>query len=110
MNKTLKSYDAYSDYLNGKHTVKVTFQIGELRGYGYYKVGGNCAGLDILKTAENMNPTDFDKTEGVQFREVGEDDEFIEVIFGESKEDIFDVELEDIDRIIVGVEIVDFEG
>ncbi|MFS1134972.1 DUF5406 family protein [Enterococcus hirae] len=46
----MKNYDPDSQW--GKHTIKVSFQRWDYKGFVTFKKGGNCKGLDVLALDE----------------------------------------------------------
>ncbi|EGO2734177.1 DUF5406 family protein [Enterococcus faecalis] len=107
----MKNYD--SNIRWGLHTVKVSFQQWDYKGYLTFVKGGNCKGLDILDIdADDLYDMEF-KENPVNFRLLVTDDdgeEWFAMILKNDKKDELLVEdmWECLKDYIVGVEIVDF--
>lgn len=111
MGSQLNNYDPNSRW--GKHTVKVTFQRWNYKGFLTFRKGGNCKGLDILELdADDLYDMKF-KENPIGFGLLPEDDEgneWFKMTLKNDEGDEFLVEdvWEYLKDYIVGVEIVDF--
>ena len=107
----MKNYDPNSRW--GKHTVKVTFQRWDYKGFVTFRRGGNCKGLDVLALDEDDlydqplldNPIGFgllsEDDEGNEwFKMTLKNDEGNELLVEDACEELGDY--------IVGLEIIDF--
>lgn len=109
----MKNYDPNIRW--GIHTVKVSFQQWDYKGYLTFIKSGNCKGLDILDIdADDLYDIKF-KENPVNFRLLGTDDdgeEWFAMTLKNDKDDELLVEdqWECSKDYIVGIEIVDFVG
>lgn len=96
------------------HTIKVSFQQWDYKGFIIFEKGGNCKGLDILGLDEDdLYDVNF-KENPVNFRILGDDvegGEWFAMILKNDKNDELLVEDEwyRLKDYVVGVEIIDFE-
>lgn len=94
----MKNYDPNIRW--GKHTVKVTFQRWDYKGFMMFRSDGNCKGLSVLLLDEEdlyYQPL-TDNPIGLEF--LPEDDEGNELLVEDVCEELGDY--------IVGLEIIDF--
>lgn len=101
----MREYNGIFAYGMVKHTLKVTFQIGEHKGYGLLDLNGNIYGLDTFSVIENAYPDEYREFIGVSFKD-SIDPDYIVVQFADD-EDSWEIPLEDVNKMIVGIEIVD---
>lgn len=103
----MENYDLNDRW--GKHTVKVTFQASEYKGYVTYQIGGNTKGFAVL----NSDPEDLCehvfKENPVNLKPL--DDDWYSMTLTNKNGDILllEDEWESIGNHIIGVEIIDFE-
>lgn len=101
----MKNYDL--NIIRGIKTVKVTFQIGEYRGYVTYRVKGNTKGSSLLAIdADYLYDTKF-LDNNAQL--VASDDSWYTIVLRNDKgEELRDEgEMDDLNDFIVAVEIID---
>ena len=108
----MKNYDP--NIWCGTHTIKVSFQRWDYKGFVTFRIGGNCKGLDVL----SLDVDDlYDQTltdNPIGFGLLPEDDENNEWFKMELKNEKGDLLVEDewnyLSSYIVGIEIIDFIG
>lgn len=88
------------------HTLQVTFQLEEHKGYGLLDVNGNIYGLDTFSVVEDACMDDYKEFVGVSFKD-SIDPDYVVVQFADD-EDSWEIPLEDVNKMIVGIEIVDY--
>lgn len=88
-----------------KHTLQVTFQLEEHKGYGLLDVNGNIYGLDTFSVVEDACMDHYREFIGVSFKD-SIDPDYIVVQFADD-EDSLEIPLEDVNKMIIGIEIVD---
>lgn len=102
----MKNYDPNIRW--GTHTVKVSFQIWEYKGYVTYQIRGNCKGSGLLGVdADNLYDTKFlENTADL----VIYDDGWFEMCLTDEHGGTIEIEeeLRELDDCIIGTEIVDF--
>ena len=96
----------------GIHTIKLSFQQWDYKGFITFEKGGNCKGLDILELdVDDLYEKKF-KENPANFRLLGADDDGEEWFAMTLKNDKEELLVEDewyrLKDYIVGVEIVDF--
>ncbi|EMW5451954.1 hypothetical protein QA5_00544 [Enterococcus faecalis EnGen0083] len=107
----MKIYDP--NIFLGLHTIKVSFQQWDYKGYLTFVKSGNCKGLDVLRIdADDLYDMKF-KENPVNFRLLGANDggeEWFAMTLKNDKKDeiLVEDEWECLKDYIVGVEIVDF--
>lgn len=106
----MKIYDGLNNSF-GTHTVRVSLQDGEYKGFFDYKISGNCKGIDVLDfDIDNYDKPDLKKlkTYGMEIDLSGD---FYTVVLRNEKEDTCEYELDsaELGRMIVAIEIIDFE-
>lgn len=106
----LSSYDSYAG--DGEHTYKLTLMQEDYTGHIYGRVGGNTKGTSLLTYALEA----LDDPEGLwsdcEFQSTCDDDDIYYRAFLHNGEDELDCgwcSLSEIERMVVGVEIVGFE-
>ncbi|ENZ6560595.1 DUF5406 family protein [Enterococcus faecium] len=104
----MKNYDPNIRW--GTHTIKVSFQHWDYKGFVTFKRGGNCKGLDVLSLDEDDL---YDQTltdNPIGFRVIDEGDEWFKMTLKNDKDDVLEVEDEwsYLASYIVGIEIIDF--
>ena len=109
----MENYDLNTRW--GTHTIKVSFQYYDYKGFITFKRGGNCKGLDVLTLDEDdlFGQPLIDNPIG--FKVLSADDEGIEWFKMELKNDkddllLIEEELRYISTYIIGIEIIDFIG
>lgn len=109
----LENYD--TDMRFGTHTIKVTFQLYQYKGYITFEKGGNCKGLDIL----NIDIDDIYEAydlggiiENTANLRISDDGDEIWYFIKLTNDDGDEMECDDLfgclGEIIVGVEIINF--
>ncbi|EGO9191821.1 hypothetical protein DUY54_06045 [Enterococcus faecalis] len=107
----MKNYDP--NIFWGLHTIKVSFQQWDYKGYLTFVKGGNCKGLDVLNIdADDLYDMKF-KENPVNFRLLGTDVEggewFAMTLKNDKKDEMLvEDEWDCLKDYIVGVEIIDF--
>lgn len=99
----------------GTHTIKVSFQYCDYKGFITFKRGGNCKGLDVLTIDEDDLFDSPLSDNPIKFELLSTDDEGNEWFKMELKNEKGDLLLvEDewnyLSSYIVGIEIIDFIG
>lgn len=107
----MKNYDP--NIFLGLHTIKVSFQRGDYKGYVTFVKGGNCKGLDILEIdADDLYDKKF-KENLINFRLLSADDDgeewFAMILKNNEDELLVEDEWKCLKDYIVGIEIIDFE-
>ncbi|EOS7906093.1 DUF5406 family protein [Enterococcus hirae] len=106
----MKNYDPNIRW--GTHTIKVSFQRWDYKGFVTFRRGGNCKGLDVLALEDDLydqtltdNPIDF----GLLSVD-DEGNEWFKMTLKNDKDDVLEVEDEwsYLASYIVGIEITDF--
>ena len=106
----MENYDPNIQW--GTHTIKVSFQQWDYKGFIVFEKGGNCKGLDILELGEDdLYDVKF-KENQINFRLLSADADCEEWFAMTLKNDKEELLVEDewyrLKDYIVGVEIVDF--
>lgn len=110
----MKTYDGLN-YSDGKHTIKVTLQDGEYKGYFTYTVGGNCKGFGVLdfdiSTDDQDSIEKHYKCHGCMISRPDNND-YLNVKLTDPNGETCDFEVGDDDfmSMVVGVEIIDFKA
>ena len=107
----MKNYDP--NIRLGTHTIKVSFQRWDYKGFVTFRRGGNCKGLDVLALDEDDL---YDQTltdNPIGFGLLSADDEgneWFKMTLKNDKDDVLEVEDEwsYLASYIVGIEIIDF--
>lgn len=107
----MKNYDP--NIRRGTHTIKVSFQQWDYKGFITFSRGGNCKGLDVLALDEDDL---YDQTltdNSIGFGLLSADDEgneWFKMTLKNDKDDVLEVEDEwsYLASYIVGIEIIDF--
>ncbi|HGF7570089.1 TPA: DUF5406 family protein [Enterococcus hirae] len=107
----MKNYDPNIRW--GKHTVKVSFQRWDYKGFVTFRKGGNCKGLDVLALDEDDLYDQPLIDNPVGFGLLSEDDEgneWFKMTLTNDKGDELSVEdaWSYLSEYIVGIEIIDF--
>lgn len=97
----------------GTHTIKVLFQHEQYKGSMIYKMGGNCQGLDIVRSDIDtiLDSIENAKFSGMDIALAGDGYEGTVSLTDEKGDDI-EIDFYDeteLEALIVGVEIVDFK-
>lgn len=107
--KEMKTYDPY---VSGVHNIRLTFQLMEYKGHITHQVGGNCHGADLLE-ADFLDDMDEDDVArliendcGFALDEEGRYTLALHDADGKAME--AEVELEELQEMLVGIEIVGF--
>lgn len=104
----IKNYDP--NIIRGTHKVTITLQKWDYIGHIYFKIGGNCKGLDILKCCDFENETFEDCPNDCNLSYDENYDEFYAVLKNTKNEEIEVTGDEDeFNQMIVAIEITDFE-
>ena len=108
----MKNYDPNIRW--GTHTIKVSFQYCDYKGFIKFKRGGNCKGLDVLMIDEDdlFDTSLSDNPIELEFRSTYEGNEWFKMELKNDKSDLLliEEELRYISSYIVGIEIIDFIG
>ncbi|WP_208423109.1 DUF5406 family protein [Latilactobacillus fragifolii] len=109
----MKSYPI-NDSSEAIHTVCVTFQIDEYRGYAYYKIGGSTKGWQVIGSYDLVEvlseAADTGNLEFEQMKLVLNDETFdIELTDKDGNSCQYADEIDWLDKLIVAVEIVKYE-
>ena len=101
----MENYDPNIEY--GIHTVKVTLQQWEYVGHIIWRVGGNCTGKSVLDFDFEQFEDDFDLENDCQMKC---DEGLLSCVLhdGEGNELEIEEEWEEMNKLIVGMEIIDF--
>ncbi|EMF0203000.1 DUF5406 family protein [Enterococcus hirae] len=104
----MKNYDP--NVWLGTHTIKVSFQRWDYKGFVTFRKGGNCKGLDVLTLDEDDLYDQPLIDNPVGFGLLSEDDEWFKMTLKNDKGDELFVEDEwsYFASYIVGIEIIDF--
>ncbi len=102
----MKNYDPNIYW--GKHTIKVTFQCWDYKGYVTYQIGGNAKGVGVLHIdLYDLSGTTF-LDNNARLRDSGEGWYQMYLTNEEGEELEVEEEWEEIESSIVGVEIIDY--
>lgn len=102
----MKNYDPNIYW--GRHTIKVSFQCWDYKGYVTYRVGGNAKGISVLQIDHyELSDTKF-LDNNVRLRDSGEGWYRMYLTNGEGEELEVEEEWTEISNSIVGVQIIDF--
>lgn len=110
----MKKYEIDNNFTKRIHTVEVSLQYAEYKGKILFKIGGNCAGLDILECVDDYFIFDIDDYEKVNcsIELLGEDDEgeeWVRYILTDDEGNTLESEdyCKDFRRVITGINIVE---
>lgn len=104
---TLENYNLNAGM--GTHTIKVSFQASNHKGYVTYQVGGNMKGLNLLNIDVDSLYHHNYKDNQAELTDL-EDDWFSMSLFNDDGDSIFiEEEWDYIERYIVGIEIIAYE-
>ncbi|EPH71005.1 hypothetical protein D929_02219 [Enterococcus faecalis 02-MB-P-10] len=97
---------------DGVHTIKVSFQQWDYKGFVTFEKGGNCKGLDIIEISEDdLYDVNF-KENPINFRSLSADsdceEQFAMTLKNDKEELLVEDEWYGLSDYIVGIEIVDF--
>lgn len=102
----MENYDQNITY--GIHTIKVTFQLFEFKGFVTYEVGGNCKGAALLQ----VDPDDFYdkkiKENPIKLKDLGDDWYSMELTDISGDTCLIEDEWDCIGENIIGIELIDF--
>jgi hypothetical protein len=93
---------------DGVHTVRVTLQTWEYKGYVDLQCGGNCKGKSILDLVEDFTEDEI-VNNNCSFKFVDDGEAFKCVLFNGVEELEIEEEINAFDDLIVGLEIISFE-
>lgn len=103
---SLENYDPNIRW--GKHEIKVSFQEWEYKGYVTFEVGGNGKGSSLLQIdGDSLYDKKF-KDNQAKFEDLDEDWYKMILTDNEGNELVCEAEFDDLNRYIVGVEIIGF--
>ena len=107
----MKSYDGMNNCF-GTHTIKVTFQGWQYKGYMFLEMGGNCSGMDVFPDVDTIiDSVDNAEYINMEFNLYDDEDWLGEIVLTADNGDtcLFELENErDVEELIIGVEIVNF--
>lgn len=108
----MKNYDLNTRW--GTHTIKVSFQYCDYKGFITFKRGGNCKGLDLLTldVDDLFDSPLIDNPIELELLSTDEGIEWFKMILKNDKGDLLliEEELRYISSYIIGIEIIDFIG
>lgn len=109
----MKNYDLNTMW--GTHTIKVSFQYCDYKGFITFKRGGNCKGLDVLTIDEDDLFDSPLSDNPIKFELLSADDEGNEWFKMELKNEkgkllLVEDDWNYLSSYIVGIEIIDFIG
>ncbi|HAP3771978.1 TPA: DUF5406 domain-containing protein [Enterococcus faecalis] len=107
----MKNYDPNIRW--GLHTIKVSFQRWDYKGYVTFVKGGNCKGLDILELeVDDLYDKKF-KENPINFRLLGAGDdgeEWFAMTLKNNEDELFiEDEWKCLKDYLLGIEIIDFK-
>lgn len=110
----MKKYEINDNYSRRLHTVEVLLQYQEYKGKVIFKIGGNCAGLDILRCVDEDFIWDINDYEKVNcsIELLGKDDDgvaWVRYTLTDDEGNTLEGEdyCRDFSRLITGINIVD---
>lgn len=104
---TLNNYDLNARF--GTHTIKVSFQTKNYKGYTTYQVGGNMKGLNLLNIdADSLYHHNY-KDNQAELKDLGDDWFSMSLVASDGDSILIEEEWDYIENYIVSVEIIDFE-
>jgi len=108
----MEIYDGLN-YSYGVHTVKVSLQDGEYKGFFTLEIGGNCKGSEVLDfdiETESQDTIECFKCTGCTIARPYDDNGLI-VTLTNSSGDTCDYEIDDAEfmSMVIGIEIIDFQ-
>jgi len=105
----MKEYNLY-DYYFAKHKVQITLQEENYVGHVIFEMGGNCRGLDILRSSNFEDETFEDAENDCKLQYIENGDYFEAYLKNENGEEfLLEGNGEEMNRRIVSIEIISFE-
>lgn len=104
---TLNNYDLNARF--GTHTIKVSLQTGNYKGYVTYQIGGNMKGANLLDTDGDSLYSHNYKDNQAKLKNLDDDWFSMSLVASNGDSILIEEEWDYIENYIVGVEIIAFE-